>query len=159
MKKFLPMFSFLFVVFIIVLYTFYNNADTLTAPDRIIVYKDGAQSELSKTDPKFNDVVELTNKRIDRKNLAVCKDGGNIDFTVTESKKTGLSIEFIYENEQTMKVTNQNHFPTLNYNKLFFKLSDDGYSIDVFQYGNKDVYVDSSRGPLFSPEDIVSLLK
>ncbi len=51
-----------------------ENTSTINTPDKIIVYKDGNQEEIEKSNHNFNKIAELTNDRIDKKNISVVKD-------------------------------------------------------------------------------------
>ncbi|WP_315111202.1 hypothetical protein [Clostridium intestinale] len=137
-----------------------ENTSTINTPDKIIVYKDGNQEEIEKSNPNFNKIAELTNDRIDKKNISVTKDGVDIDKFVKESMKNNLGIEFVYDEEQKMDISNNEGFQPINYYRLYFNIkSDKAYESECFQYGDKDAYVDSSRGPLKPSEDILNIVE
>jgi hypothetical protein len=137
-----------------------KNTSTINTPDKIIVYKEGNQKEIEKENPNFNKIVELTNDRIDKKNISVVKDGVDIDTFVKESMKNNLGIEFVYDEEQKMDISNKEGFQPINYYRLYFNLkSDREYENECFQYGDKDAYIDSSRGPLKPSEDILNIIE
>lgn len=137
-----------------------ENTSTINTPDKIIVYKDGNQEEIEKSNSNFNKIAELTNDRIDKKNISVVKDGVDIDKFVKESMKNNLGIEFVYDEEQKMDIRNKEGFQPINYYRLYFNLkSDKAYESECFQYGDKVGYVDSSRGPLKSSKDILNIVE
>jgi len=137
-----------------------KNTSTINTPDKIIVYREVNQKEIEKENPNFNKIVKLTNDRIDKKNISVVKDGVDIDKFVKESMKNNLGIEFVYDEEQKMDMRNKEGFQPINYYRLYFNLkSDKAYESECFQYGDKDVYVDSSRGPLKSSKDILNIVE
>ncbi|WP_160680576.1 hypothetical protein [Clostridium sp. C8-1-8] len=135
-----------------------NNLDKIIDnPDKIILYKDGNQKEILPSDTNFKKIIDLTNERIDADTLSVAKDGIKIDEVVTDNKKKYLGIEFIYDKEQEMDINNSNGFSPIKYNRLYFNLSDNNST--YFQYGNKENYVDSSRGPLKSSNKLLDIIK
>jgi hypothetical protein len=137
-----------------------ENTSAINTPYKIIVYKDGNQEEIEKSNPNFNKIAELANDRIDKKNISVVKDGVDIDKFVKESMKNNLGIEFVYDEEQKMDIRNKEGFQPINYYRLYFNLkSDKAYESECFQYGDKDAYVDSSRGPLKPSEDILNIVE
>lgn len=139
-----------------------KTTNLIKTPDKIIIYKDGKEYAIDKNDKDFNKIVELTNKRIDISNLAICKDIINDDY-VNQYKKKLLAIEFLYNQEQNFDI-NTEQFNPIKYYKLFFILIDkdpDSASRSFacsFQYGNINSYIDSSRGILKSPDDLIKLI-
>lgn len=132
----------------------------INTPDKIIVYKEGNQEEIEKSNSNFNKIAELTNDRIDKKNISVVKDGVDIDKFVKESMKNNLGIEFVYDEEQKMDIRNKEGFQPINYYRIYFNLkSDKAYESECFQYGDKGGYVDSSRGPLKSSKEILNIVE
>ncbi|MBL4933817.1 hypothetical protein [Clostridium paridis] len=127
-------------------------------PDKILVYKDGNKKEILSSDSNFEKIVNLTNDRIDKESISVAKDGVDIDKTVNDNKKY-LGVEFIYNEEQKMDIKNSNGFSPIKYYKLFFSLDiKNNPNTDYFQYGTEEKYVDSSRGPIKSPDKVINII-
>lgn len=139
-----------------------KTSNLIKTPDKIIVYKDGKDYIIDKNDKDFNKIVELTNKRIVLKDLTIVKDIID-DNNIAEYKKEPLCIEFIYNQEQAIDVDTWK--PTsIKYHKLFFVLVDKEFGTEensiiyTFQYGDVNSYIDSSRGPIKSPSDLIKLI-
>lgn len=74
--------------------------------------------------------------------------------------KDNWGIEFVYNEEQKMDISNDQGFKPITYYSLYFNLkSDKAYESECFQYGDKDNYVDSSRGPLKSQEAVLNIIE
>ncbi|WP_238884398.1 hypothetical protein [Clostridium sp. YIM B02551] len=127
-------------------------------PDKILVYKDGNKKEILSSDSNFEKIVNLTNDRIDKDAISVAKDGVDIDKTVNDNKKC-LGVEFIYNEEQKMDIENSNGFSPIKYYRLFFSLDiKNNPNTGYFQYGTKEKYVDSSRGPIKPPDKVINII-
>lgn len=130
----------------------------IPSPSKIIVYNNGLTKTLTATDKEYENIVKLTNSRVKEEKLAVAKDA-DIDNFVNMEKKNATAVEFIYDEETEIDVKNSNGFSPIKFNKLFFKLSEDeSNSNTVFQYGNKDKYIDSSRGPLEESKELLEFV-
>lgn len=158
MKKYGKILIFILICITLLLGVFiiiHKNTDLVNLPDKIIIYKDSKSYTITKDDKNFNEIVKLTNKRINEYNLEIIKDIIDDD-CIAEYKKEPLAIEFIYTQEQTLN--------SIKYNKLFFVLVDktsgteSNSVIYTFQYGNTNSYIDSSRGPIKSPEKLINLI-
>jgi hypothetical protein len=136
--------------------------DVLTLPDKIVIYSEGTQKELDKTDPRFTKVVKLTNGRFHNK-LSTVQDIIDDD-AINNIQKDGLGIEFVYLTEQDMSITGDG-FQPFRYNKLYFQLTsqrygkEQGSTVHTFQHSEKDHYTEYSRGPLKYSKELVTLVK
>lgn len=165
MKKNTKKYILIFLCIILLLSLFiiiHKNANLVNLPDKIIIYKDNKSYTITKDDKDFNKIVQLTNKRISKYDLAIIKDIID-DGYIAKYKKETLDVEFIYNQEQTLDI-NTWKAHSIKYNKLFFILVDkesgteDNSIIYTFQYGNANSYIDSSRGPIKSPEKLIKLI-
>jgi len=139
-----------------------NNLKLLSEPDRIIIYNKGSKFELEGNDVNSLKIVELMNERIDNK-ISTVKD--IIDDTVMKTiEEDGIGVEFIYENEKELNIKGDGFIP-FKYNKLYFQVTSEKYGngqgsiVHCMQYGDKEHYKDSSRGPLKYSSDLVNLVK
>ncbi|HHD2752147.1 TPA: hypothetical protein ACOTG0_000917 [Clostridium perfringens] len=166
MKKFS---AFILLIFILPISTFFLGCgsspkdEIIKSPNKIFVYYDGSPIEISKDDKVFKEIVELTNKRIDKDKLSTAQDIVSENY-VDSLKKEKLSLEFLYEEEQEMNLTGDNFTP-IKYTKLFFPLVisdnsnyDSSSIISTFQYSNIQGYTDSSRGALNESKELIELL-
>lgn len=134
----------------------------LLAPDRIIIYSNGNSKELDKNSSEYKKVVELTEKRFHDK-ISTALDIID-DSVITGIRKDGLGMEFIYSNEQELTIK-ADGFQPFKYYKLYFQLtsqkygSSQGSTVHTFQYGDKEHYKDSSRGPLKYSEELVKVVE
>jgi hypothetical protein len=138
-----------------------NNADKalIPSPSKIIAYNNGQTKTLTSEDKEYKDIVELTNRRVVKKNLSTAKDGIEIDNFVKDEKKNATAVEFLHDEEAKIDVKNSNGFDPIKFYKLFFKLNEDSSKTNtVFQYGDKDKYIDSSRGPLKESKELLELV-
>ena len=145
----------------------WQDADVkiLNSPDKIIIYGGGKSKEITSRDKEFDKIVSLTNLRFDVKELSTVKDGEDIYGKVNQKKKRVLAVEFIYNQEQAIDIANSKGYVPIDYYRLFFELRDDlssakpgGTGNTVFQYGDKDTYKDSSRGPIKESQELVILV-
>ncbi|MDZ4992090.1 hypothetical protein GNF80_03770 [Clostridium perfringens] len=166
MKKFS---SFILLIFILLISTLFLGCDSspkdelIKLPNKIFVYYDGSPIEISKDNKIFKEIVELTNKRIDKDKISTAQDVVSENY-VDSLKKEKLSLEFLYEEEQEMNLTGDGFMP-MKYTKLFFPLvinEDSSYdqssTIATFQYGTAQGYTDSSRSPLNESKELIELL-
>jgi len=135
--------------------------NVLSTPDKIIFYNKDNRKELDKTDENFNKIVDLTNKRFHNKMSTaqdiIQDDGSGV------INRDGLGVEFIYFDEKEMSIKGDG-FQPFKYNKLYFQLTSEKYGnaqgspVHSLQYGDKDQYKGSSRGPLKYSEELVNLV-
>lgn len=137
----------------------------IASPDKIIIYSGSKSKEITSKEREFERIVNLTNSRFEVKELSVVKDGVDINGQVNQKKKTVVAVEFIYNNEQVLDIANNNGFAPIRYQRLFFELRDDLSSVKpggtgntIFQYGDKDFYKDSSRGPIKGSAELTQLV-
>lgn len=136
-----------------------NSKLIVDVPNKIILYKDGVKKEIKPSDENFIKIVSLTNTRIELDKIFIVKDGVQIDNYVNEYKEKTVGLEFIYDDEQTMNIKNSQGFFPINYYRLYFNLKAEKDSeCQYFQYGDKEKYIDSSRGPIKMPNDIVDII-
>lgn len=140
-----------------------SNDKIIKLPNKIFVYYDGSPIEISKEDNIFKDIVELTNKRIDKDKLSTIQDVVSENY-VDSLKKEKLSLEFLYEKDQEMNLTGDG-FTSMSYTKLFFPLIlndtssyDSNSVVSSFQFGGTQGYIDSSRGPLIESKELIEIL-
>lgn len=121
----------------------YANAapkNTIAEPDKILIYRMGNVIEVKKEDPKFNELVKLTNDRFKGKKITIT---GHLEPAILEKgmKNIEKGMEFIYSTPQSFKVKGDKT-PQI-YSKLFFELQDlhssafgqSGSDIRSFYYG------------------------
>lgn len=136
--------------------------NTLAAPEKIVIYDKGSTKEISISNAQFNKIVELTNKRFHDK-LSTASDVIN-DSTMGDIRKDGLGIEFFYSSEQQLAIEGDG-FKAFKYNKLYFQLTSDrsgnkyGSSVHTLQYGDKEHYMDCSRGPLKYSQELIKIVE
>jgi hypothetical protein len=136
--------------------------NVLTPPDKIILYAYGTQKEIEKSDPRFAQIVDMTNKRFHNK-LSTAKDMID-DEAMEHLRKDGLGVEFIYFNQRDMSIKGDG-FQPFKYYKLYFQLTsqksgyEQGSKVHTFQHAEKDGYTEYSRGPLKYSEELVNLVK
>lgn len=134
----------------------------LPKPDKTLIYSNGNTKELDKDSSEYKKVVQLTEKRFHDK-LSTAKDIIE-DSTMNDIRKDGLGIEFLYDNEQELSIKGDG-FQPFKYYKLYFQLTSEksgnsqGSIVHTLQYGDKEHYKDSSRGPLKYSEELVSLVE
>ncbi|MDZ5254479.1 hypothetical protein [Clostridium sp. LIBA-8841] len=136
-----------------------SNEEIIKPPNKIVVYYDGAPIEVSKDDKIFKEIVDLTNRRIDKDEISTVKDIVSENY-VDSLKTKKLSLEFLYDDEQEMNLTGDGFMP-MKYTKLFFLLvSSENLDIsNYFQYGtSKNGYTNSSRGPLKESIELIELI-
>lgn len=139
-----------------------SKKEIISKPDKIIIYDKGEVKEIDKTSPNFDKIFELTENRFDNK-ISTAKDIIN-DEVITEIQDDGLGIEFIYDNEQELSMEGDG-FKDFKYYKLYFQLESEQYgdsqgsTVHILQYGDKDNYKDSSRGPLKFSKKLIELVK
>lgn len=161
----------MFIIFVLCFISLFsacgNNEKLIPKPNKIIVYKLGKAKILNSKDSSFNEILSLTNKRLDKNMLSTVKDGGSINNNyINDLKRSTLSVEFIYTSQQKMEIDNDNFTP-IKYYKLFFQLKDlksnnnnDGYDSHnkTFQYANALNYTGSSRGPLKESKELINTI-
>lgn len=140
-----------------------SNDEIIKLPNKIFVYYDGSPIEISKEDKIFKEIVQLTNKRIDKDKISTVQDVVSENY-VDSLKKEKLSLEFLYEEEQEMNLTGDGLIP-IKYTKLFFPLvisDNSNYNssslMGTFQYSNIQGYTDSSRGSLNESKELIEHL-
>lgn len=166
MKKFS---AFMMLIFILPIGTLFLGCGSLPkdeiikSPNKIFVYYDGSPIEISKDDKIFKEIIELTNKRIDKDKISTAQDVVSENY-VDSLKKEKLSLEFLYEEEQQMNLTGDGFMP-MKYTKLFFPLVinensnyDQSSTISTFQYGTAQGYTNCSRGSLKESKELVDLI-
>lgn len=137
-----------------------NEVKLITIPNRILIYYDGEQIEANSKHEDFVKIVDLTNDRVSKGDLSIGLDSVDIDRKVSGKKKTGISVEFIYNDEQETTIANSNGDFSIKYNRLFFQLSPDGDNFDdCFQYGDKDQYIGPSIEPIKESKDIINFIE
>lgn len=135
--------------------------NVLSTPDKIIIHNQNSVKELSKNNPEFKKIVELTNKRFHDK-LTTIKDIIN-DKSMEDIYKDGVGIEFIYNEEQSLNIKGDGFIP-FKYYKLYFQLTSERYGnsqgsmVHTLQYGDKEHYKDCSRGFLIYSEQLVKFI-
>ena len=136
----------------------------ISNPDQIILYKDSKPIQLDKGNKDYAEIVRLTNERFSNK-ISVVKDiVDNAYVNGLKKRKESLGLEFVYSQEQTMKIKG-NDSASFKYNRLFFLLVDNVLSsaqpsikTEFLQYGDLTNYKDSSRGPLASSKNLIDLV-
>ena len=134
----------------------------ISLPDNIIIYKNGVQAEVDKKDSRFKQIVSLTNKRLSSKTATVLDHID--DKAVEQLKKDTLGLEFIYSTEHNLSIKSYGFTP-FKYYRLFFPLINDmkenkqRHITDCLQHGDKEHYLNSSRGPLVDSKELIELLK
>jgi len=129
----------------------------LPIPTKIIIYNEGGQKELDKTNDNFQKIINLTNKRF-HKQLYVAQDIVD-DNSISNFHKDGLGIEFLYSESHTF--TGEIPF---TYDKLYFQLTSNKYgngqgsTVYTFQHGNQGHYLEYSRGELGYSKELVDLV-
>jgi len=141
-----------------------NSKAIFPNPDKIILYNLGKSKEVKKSDKEFEEIIKLTNNRIDIKKLSPVKDTINDDI-ITGKKSRVLAVEFIYDNEQKLSVP-EDGFSPIKYSKLFFELFDvtssamsGGPGHTVFQYGDSSHFKGSSMGLINESEELNAIVK
>jgi len=141
--------------------TINKGLKALNSPDKIFVYYKENKIEIDKNDSNFAKIVELTKERVNVK-LDEAKDEVD-DKTIVDMHKDGIGIEFIYDNEQEIFTEGQGKDKRLKFYKLYFQLESEknansqGSIVNCMQYGDKEHYIDSSRGPLKYSEALVKI--
>lgn len=136
--------------------------NVLQTPDKIVIYSNVGSKELDKNSSEFKKLVELTENRFHDK-LSTVQDIID-DSTMSDIRKDGLGIEFLYNNEQEIAIKGDG-FQSFKYYKLYFQLtsqkydSSQGSTVHTLQYADKDHYKDCSRGPLKYSEKLVKLVE
>lgn len=138
-----------------------SNKAILATPDKIIIYNKEHHKELDKNNKDFNTIVKLTNQRFKDK-IYIVQDIIN-DNIMSDIRKDGIGLQFIYLKPQRLVIKSDTKL--FEYNKLYFQLTSnkndtpqyDG--VNIFQYGDKDHYKNSSRGPLNYSSKLVKLIK
>lgn len=155
----------LILVFLILINTLFcftgcsNTVNTIAVPDKILVFSNGKQEEIDKNNSKFNEIINLTNNRFNKKN-AVIKEGVKDDL-ISMKDEVKLGIEFLYLNKHT-SIINGEHKIKFDYNKLFFPLD---YKKPYTDYGNfmyygiDGKYLSGPIGYLTNAKKIADLLK
>jgi len=141
-----------------------NSKEILPNPDKIILYNLGKSKEVKKGDKEFEEIIKLTNNRIDIKKLSPVKDTINDDI-ITGKKSRVLAVEFIYDNKQKLSLPGDG-FSSIKYNKLFFELYDvtssamaGGPGHKVFQYGDSSHFKGSSMGLINESEELNDIVE
>lgn len=161
--KGLFIFTFLFIVMLFCSCSSKKEPiNIIKAPDKIIIYKDNKPYTIEKDHKDFNKIVQLTNQRIILRDFDECLDIVS-DSSVDSLKEHPLSVEFIYNKKQSFTI-NKDSSQNFDYYKLFFLLVDkdfgteQGSDIYIFQYGNATSYINSSKGDLKTPKDLIKLI-
>lgn len=149
------------LVLIISCVYFISSRDVLPIPDKILVFRNGAKTELQKTDPRYDQIVNLTNGRFGF-NVSVAQDIID-DTAMKEIRNDGIGIEFIYSTEKLL--TRGSGSKPFRYNKLYFQLTskkygnEQGSTVYSFQHAENDHYTEYSRGPLKYSLKLVTIVE
>ncbi|MHC1685265.1 MAG: hypothetical protein AB6733_20390 [Clostridiaceae bacterium] len=136
-----------------------NETKVITTPDRLFIYYNGEKLEANSKHEDFNKIVDLTNERIKKEDLSMVLDSMDIDKKISDKKNTGISIEFIYNDEQETTIADTDGDSLIKYNRLFFQLSPDSDDFDkCFQYGNNEQYIGSCIGPSKEPKSLLNFI-
>lgn len=136
-----------------------NKSSILPEPDKIIIYNNGTEiKKLDKNSTEFNKLFELTNSRFNNK-LSTATDIID-EHAMSMIKEDGLGLEFVYSSEQNMNIKGDGFTP-FKYYRLYFQITSKTYgnnmgsTVHSFQHGDKDQYLEYSRGPLKYSEELV----
>jgi len=153
----------LIVVSGIFIYANAASKNTIAEPDKIFIYRMGNVIEVKKEDPKFNELVKLTNDRFKGKKITIT---GHLMYTVSEDRKKNLekAIEFIYSSPQSFKVSGDKT-PQI-YSKLFFELQNlrssaagpSGSDITRFYYGIDSGYTNYDAYGIGFPDAVLKAI-
>lgn len=120
-------------------------------PEEIVIYDNGKEKTINKSDDKFIEILEANNKRFESQLVAykVTLD----EKTLSEMKKKELLIEFVYPKKIKTKLKHDSK----EYDKIIIPLTGDLKSL-VFYGENSDDF-GSGYGPLLSPDEVIKLIK
>lgn len=127
-------------------------------PDKIIVYSEGKQKVIKKSDKKMDSIVKITNKRFNPKVFNIKKDVS--EELINKRKNDALSIEFIYLQEHEMDIIGDGVKP-FRYTRLFFPIQMEGPRNEeecFMYYGDGRKYFDNPMANLYYNEDLVNVL-
>lgn len=159
MTKKIPL-GLIFVIMIINFVGCTNEQKTpkiLDYPDKIIVYKKGAQKLIKSSNPEFRRIMDITNRRFNKK---VCATKRTVDDKVIEQRKNDvLTIEFIYSSEQELDIVGES-VSQLKYTRLFFPLEStiEECEESYLYYGDGKKYYNGALKNLNDADDLINLL-
>lgn len=140
----------------------YRAVQPINSPKKIYIYASGKRIEINRTSPIFKKIVKATNLRLSS-DISTAQDIVD-DKLVNVLKEDTLGIEFLYDREQKLSIEGNGFIP-FRFHRLYFPLKSEQFEIKqgsrvyTMQYGNKDHYIDSSRGPLTKPNEVISLVE
>ncbi|GKX68975.1 hypothetical protein [Inconstantimicrobium mannanitabidum] len=127
--------------------TLYN----LAVPYKIIYYKNGKSTVISKEDKNFNAIVDETKGRI-----KTIKDQYKSLFSVDEFKQKGFLLEFDYYKKETLQYVNAKGInTTITYTKLYFNLDVKDDTSNLMSFEGEGF---NPIGPLSNSDKLLDLL-
>jgi hypothetical protein len=135
-----------------------NHRECIAVPDKIIIYSDGKEKAIQKSDVKTGEITKITNKRLNPKvsNKNQCV---NEEF-ISKIKNESLSVEFIYIQEQEMDIIGDGA-KQFRYTRLFFPVQIKGPRSEkecLMYYGDGRKYFNNPMENLYYDEDLVNVL-
>ncbi|AWI07798.1 hypothetical protein B9W14_16755 [Clostridium drakei] len=130
----------------------------IDVPDKIIVYSEGKQKVIEKSNKKTDNIVKIANKRFNQKVFNIKKDVS--EELINKRKNDALSIEFIYLQEHEMDIIGNGVKP-FRYTRLFFPIQMEGPRNEeecFMYYGDGRKYFDNPIANLYYNEDLVNVL-
>lgn len=128
-------------------------------PNKIIVYKNGGSKTLTSNDKNFNDIIELTNKRVNKsKSRNLEEDSDHITY-LYKNKLSWKCLEFVYDVDKSFQLEIKNNKVEYKYKKLFFTIKAEGgkdYGADM-AYGDKE-YISIISGISYDEKIMMKLL-
>lgn len=104
-----------------------TNSFNTPTPNKIILYNNGKVKTLTSKDKSFNNALNLISERLGNiQSFNIEKVSDSIDnYTYTE-KKSYRCLQLIYNEDATIKLTSNNDYLELKFNKLHFLVASDG---------------------------------
>ena len=135
----------IFFAILIIYYIFF--AKFIAVPNKIIIYKNGNTTEVSRNNPLFKQIVSCMNSRISF-DSGLVKLGIDKDWE-DKIKNDEMGVEFIYSSKETFRLKNL-PFRTFSYTKLFFPIqSNDVNNENLMFFSRKDNYYNGYHsGPI-----------
>lgn len=128
-------------------------------PNKIIVYKNGESKILTSNDKNFNDIIELTNKRVNRSKSRNLEENSDYVTYLYKNKLSWKCLELVYDVDKSFQLEIKNNKVEYKYKKLFFTIKAEGYKeygTDM-AYGDKE-YISEISGISDDEEIMIKLL-
>ncbi|MBI6871818.1 hypothetical protein [Clostridium aciditolerans] len=128
-------------------------------PNKIIIYKNGGSKTLTSNDKNFNDIIELTNKRVNKSKSRNLEEDSDYVNYLYKNKLSWKCLEFVYDANKSFQLKIKNNKVEYNYKKLFFTIKAEGgkdYGADM-AYGDKE-YISIISGISYDEKIMMKLL-